>query len=53
MWSHGREKQKQKEEIEGKDNAIEHLSLHPINFINHLTYTNEEIMNLRSENERL
>ena len=45
------EKNKIKEEIEGKDNEIQHLSFHQTNFINQLTNTNEEIMNLRSENK--
>ena len=47
------EKNKTKEEMEGKDNEIQHLSLQQTNFINQLTNANEEIMNLRSENERL
>ena len=47
------EKNKIKEEIEGKDNEIQHLSLQQADFINQLTNRNEEIMNLRSKNERL
>ena len=47
------EKNKIKVEMEGKDNEIQHLSLQHIVFINKLTNANEEIMNLRSENERL
>ena len=47
------EKNKRKAKIEGKDNEIQHLSLQQIDFINQLTNANEEIMNLRSENERL
>ena len=47
------EKNKIKEEIEGKKNEIHHLSLQQVDFINQLTNANEEIMNLRSENERL
>ena len=39
--------------MEGKDNEIQHLSLQQTDFINQLTNANEEIMNLRSENERL
>ena len=47
------EKSKIKEEIEGKNNEIQHLSLQQTNFINQLTNANEEIMNLRSENQGL
>ena len=47
------EKNKIKEEIEVKNDETQHLSLQQANFINHLTNANEEIMNLRSENERL
>ena len=47
------EKDKAKEEIEGKNNEIQHLSLQQAYFINHLTNANEEIVNLRLENERL
>ena len=47
------EKIKIKEKIEGKNNEIQHLSLQQADFINHLTNANEEIMNLRSKNERL
>ena len=39
--------------MEGKDNEIKHLCLQQTNFINQLTNANEEIMNLRSKNERL
>ena len=42
-----------KEEIEGKNNEIQHLSLQKENFINQLTNSNEEIINLRLNNERL
>ena len=47
------EKNKIKEKIEGKGNEIQHLSIQQSNFINQLTNVNKEIMNLRSENERL
>ena len=47
------EKKKTKVEMEGKDNEIQHLSLQQTDLINQLTNTNEEIINLRSENERL
>ena len=47
------DKNKKKVEMEAKDNEIRHLSMQYINFINQLTNANEEIMNLRSENERL
>ena len=47
------EKNKIKEEIEGKNNEIQHLFLQQEDFINQFHNTNEEIMNLRSENERL
>ena len=42
-----------KVEIEGKDNEIQHLSLQQDEFITQLSNSNKEIMNLRSENERL
>ena len=44
------EKNKTKEEIEGKNNKIQHLSLQQEDFINHLTNANEEIMILRTAN---
>ena len=47
------EKEKVKEDLEGKSNEIQHLSLQQADFINQLTNENEEIMNLRSKNERL
>ena len=47
------EKKKTNAELEGKDNEIQHLSLQQTDFINQLTNANEEIMNLRLENERL
>ena len=47
------EKNKTKAEMEGKDNEIQHLSLQQTNFINQLTNENEEIMNMRNENETL
>ena len=47
------EKNTIKEEIERKNNELQHLSLQQADFINQLTNANEEIMNLRSENERL
>ena len=47
------EKNKRKEELEGKSNEIQHLSLQQADFINQLTNADEEIMNLRSKNERL
>ena len=47
------EKNKIKEELEGKNNEIQHLSLQQEDFIDQLTNANEEIMNLRLENERL
>ena len=47
------EKNKIKEEIEGKNNEIHYLSLQQVDLINYLTNANEEIMNLRSENEIL
>lgn len=47
------EKNKTKEELEGKNNEIQHLSLQQVDFIDQLTNANEEIMNLRSKNERL
>ena len=39
--------------MEGKDNEIQHSSLQQTEFINQITNTNEEIMNLRSESEIL
>ena len=47
------EKDKAKEEIEEKNNEIQHLSLQQTNFIDQLTNANEELMNLRSKNEIL
>ena len=47
------EKNETKEKLEGKDNEIQHLCLQRTDFINQLTNANEEIVNLRSENERL
>ena len=47
------EKNKMKEEIEGKNNEIQHLSIQQVEFINQLSNANEEIMNLRLENEKL
>ena len=47
------EKNKIKEEMEGNNNEIQHLSLQQANFINQFTNANEEIMNIRSKNERL
>ena len=47
------EKNKRKLEMEGKENEIQHLSLQQTNFINELTSSNKEIMNLRSKNEIL
>ena len=47
------EKKNIREELEGNNNEIQHLSLQQEDFVNQLTYTNEEIMNLRSENQRL
>ena len=47
------EKNKIKEEKEGKNNEIQHLSLQQVDFINQLTNANKEIMNLRLENKRL
>ena len=47
------EKDKAKEEIEEKNNEIQQLSLQQEDFINQLTNANEELMNLRSEKERL
>ena len=46
-------KNKTKAEMQGKNNEIQHLSLQQSDFINQLTNANEEIMNPRSENERL
>ena len=48
-----KEKNKIKEELEGKKNEIHHLSLQLVDFIDQLTNASEEIMNLRSKNERL
>ena len=45
-------KNKTKEKMEGKDNEIQCLSLQQTDFINQLTNANEEIMSLRSDNER-
>ena len=42
-----------KEELEAKNNEIQHISLQQVDFINQLTNSNEEIMNLKSENEIL
>ena len=42
-----------KEELESKINEFQHLSLQHEDFIDQLTNANEEIMNLRLENERL
>ena len=47
------QKNRTREETQGKYNEIQHLSLQQVDFINQLTNSNEEIMNLRSENERL
>ena len=47
------EKDKAKEEIEGKNNEIQYLSLQQEDFIDKLANANEEIMNIRLENERL
>ena len=47
------EKKKIKEEIEGNNNKIQHLFLQQAGFINQLINANEEIINLRLENERL
>ena len=47
------EKNKTKVEVYRKGNEIQHLSLQKTDFINQLTNANEEIMNLRYENERL
>ena len=41
------------EELEGKNTEIQYLSLQQVIFIDQLTNANEEIMNLRSNNERL
>ena len=46
-------KNKSIEEIEEKNNKIQHLCVQQKDFIDQLTNANEEIMNLRSENERL
>ena len=43
-----KKKDKAKEEIEGKENEIQHLSLQQADFIDQLTIANKEIMNLRS-----
>ena len=45
------EKNKVKEELEGKNNEIQHLSLQRANFIDQLTSASEELMNLREKNE--
>ena len=47
------EKDKAKEEIEGKNNEIQQLSLQQVDFIDHLTNASKDIMNQRLENERL
>ena len=47
------EKDKAKEEIEGKNNEIQHISLQRENLIDQITNTNKKIMNLRSKNEIL
>ena len=47
------EKDKAKEEIEEEKNEIQHLSLQQVDFIDQLTNANEDLMNLRSKNERL
>ena len=47
------EKDKAKEEIEEKNNEIQHLSLQQVDFIGQLTNANEYLMNLRSKNERV
>ena len=47
------EKNKIKEELEGKNNEIQYPPLQQIDFINQLTNANEEIKNLRIENESL
>ena len=39
--------------MKGKDNEIQYISLQQTNFINYLANANEEITNLRLENERL
>ena len=48
-----KEKSKAKEEIEGKSNEIQKLSLQQANFIDQLTNANEDLMNLRSKTKRL
>ena len=47
------EKDKTKEEIEEKNNKIQQPPLQQKNFIDQLTNTNEELMNLRSKKERI
>ena len=47
------EKDKSKEVIEEKDNEIQQLSLQQGDFIDQLTNANKELMNIRSENQRL
>ena len=47
------EKENSNEEIEKKTNAFQHLSLQQSYFINQLNNENEELINLRLENERL
>ena len=47
------EKDKAKEEIEEKNNKIQQLSLQQVYFIDQLTNANEDLMNLRSKNDRL
>ena len=47
------EKDKAKEEIEEKNNEIQYLSLQQEDFIDQLANENEELMNLRLENDRL
>ena len=43
------EKKMIKEEIEGKDNEIQHVSLQQDDFINHLTNENEENERLQND----
>ena len=47
------EKGKNNEVIEEEGNEIQQLSLQQANFIDQLTSENEELMNLRLENEKL
>ena len=47
------EKDKAKEEIEQKNNEIQQLSLQQEDFIDQLSNANEEIMSLRSKNEKI